>query len=303
MGTQKELPLRERTGGLRFIEFITDSWPFKNFILLCIIANAIALGIDAHFGDNNPWHAYIEEADTIFLAIFTGELILEFLAVGPRRYFRNGWNIFDMIVVGMSYLSAMPFISALRTLRILRVLRLVSAVPQMRRVVEALLGAMPGIFATMAVLSIVFYIGSVMATTLFRGEPGFGDLGQSALTLFQLTQFDGWGDTVRSVTANGHPWAWAFFLGFNLIAAFAVLNLFIGVIVDAVTETRNAEIKEDMAEIDQNVADIEEGVGDIAVAQEDAAVIQKRILDELTSLRGEITALRAVAPPAGGTQF
>lgn len=296
-GAQAPLPLKDKSdakGGIDFIFFITDSWLFKNFILLCIILNAIALGVDAHFGESNPWHAMIEEADTIFLSIFTAELILEFLAVGPRRYFRNGWNIFDVLVVGASYISAMPFISALRTLRILRVLRLVSAVPQMRRVVEALLGAMPGILATVAILGIVYYIGAVMATTLFGATHPelFGGLDHSALVLFQLTLFDDWGNIVNEM-GQTYPWAWAFFLGFTVISAFAVLNLFIGVIVDAVQETRNAEIKEDVSEIQEDVSDIEEDVEDIAEAQEDAAVLQRRILEELTALRGEVAAMRA----------
>jgi len=288
----------EQRGGLRFVAVVTDSWLFKNFILLCIIANAIALGVDAHFGESNPWHAYIEQADNVFLAIFTGELALEFLAAGPRRYFRSGWNWFDVIVVGVCYLATSPAISALRTLRVVRVFRLISAVPQMRRVVEALFGAMPGILATLAVLGVVFYIGAVMATMLFEGADGFRDLGESALSLFALTQFDGFGDTIARLQPD-YPFAWAFIMVFVVIAAFAVLNLFIGVIVDAVQETRNAEVAEDVAEIERDVSGIGEDIEDIAEAQEDAAMVRRRILDEISALRTEIAALRAErAPPA-----
>ena len=289
--TSASKPARPR-GGLRFIAIITESWPFQTFILLCIIANAIALGIDAHFGENNPWHHYIEEADTIFLAIFTGELVLEFLAAGPRRYFRNGWNVFDCIVVGICYVATNPAISALRTLRVIRVFRLISAVPQMRRVVEALFSAMPGILATFAVLIVVFYIGAVMSTTLFHDQVGFRNLGESALSLFQLTQFDGWGDTVTRLNEH-YPYAWAFILGFTVIASFAVLNLFIGVIVEAV-QSAPKDIELETAE---DVADVQERVQEVQVAQEDAATLQRRILDELSAMRAEIAALKGQAPP------
>ncbi|MBL8551547.1 MAG: ion transporter [Hyphomonadaceae bacterium] len=274
----------ERRGGIRWIAWLTESSVFQVFILLCIVANAAALGIDAHFGENNPWHMYIEEADTVFLGVFTVELILEFLAQGPRRYFRNGWNIFDVIVVGICYVAVNPAISALRTLRVVRVFRLISAVPQMRRVVEALFGAMPGILATFAILIVVFYIGAVMATTLFRGEDGFHDLGQSALTLFQLTQFDGWGDTIARLQPK-YPWAWAFIMTFTIIGAFAVLNLFIGVIVEAVQEAPREEIKAEMDEV-------QEGVHEVHISQEDAEIVQRRILSEIVALRAEIAALR-----------
>lgn len=276
-------------GGIRFLQWITESGIFQFFILACIIANAAALGIDAHYGDDNPWHSYIEQADNYFLMIFTVELVLEFLAQGPKRYFRNGWNWFDVIVVGVCYIATNPAISALRTLRVVRVFRLISAVPQMRRVVEALFSAMPGILATFAILTVVFYIGAVMATTLFRGEAGFNDLGESALTLFQLTQFDGWGETIQRLQPN-YPFAWAFIMGFTIIGAFAVLNLFIGVIVEAV----QAAPKEIELETQKSV----EGV---AESQEDAAAVQRRILEEIAALRAEVHSLRSAATPPSGT--
>lgn len=285
---QGELLGGQRRGGIKLFRWLTENWLFQNFILLCIIANAIALGIDANYGPEWPYHHLIDNLDQYFLWIFTAELILEFLAQGPRRYFSNGWNIFDVIVVGICYVAISPAISALRTLRVLRVFRLVSAVPQMRRVVEALFGAMPGILATSAILFVVFYIGAVMATTMFRTEAGFTNLGESALSLFALTQFDGWGDTIARLNAV-YPLAWVFLMSFTVIAAFAVLNLFIGVIVDAVQETRN----EQTAEIKADVDTIEEGVTDIQTAQEDAAALQKALLDEVRALRSEVAALRA----------
>ncbi|MBU6371295.1 MAG: ion transporter [Alphaproteobacteria bacterium] len=279
-----------RKGGIRFLQVITESWLFKNFILLCIIINAIALGVDAHFGESNPWHYIIEELDTVFLAIFTAELLLEFLAQGPRRYVRDGWNLFDCVIVGVCYVSMAPAISALRTLRVLRVLRLVSNVPQMRRVVEALIGATPGILATTMVMAVVFYIGSVMATTLFGQHfPNeFGDLGKSSLKLFQLTLFDDWGATVAEL--NGvYPWAWVFILGFTILSAFAVLNLFIGVIVDAVQETRT---NEQTAAIKKEVDEIDVSVEELSEAQSEANQELRVILKELKTMRAELAAMR-----------
>ncbi len=275
--------------GIPLFRWLTRNWLWDTFILLCIIANAAILGYDAHVGEAGPWHGKIEEWNTYFLFIFTGELVFEFLAQGPRKYFRNGWNVFDVIVVGLSYIAVSPAISALRTLRVVRVFRLVSAVPQMRRVVEALFGAMPGILASFAILSVVFYIAAVMGTTLFHTDPGFKDLGASLISLFALSQFDGWGDTIARL--QGHnPYAWVFVIGFTIIAAFAVLNLFIGVIVEAVQAAPQEEIKEEIEEVQGDVVEIQE-------AQEDAAVVQQRILEELRALRTEVASLRAASPP------
>ena len=289
--TKPKAKRKKSRDGIPLFRWLTRNWIWDGFILICIVANAAILGIDAHFGESGPYHAQIELWNMYFLFIFTGELVFEFLAQGPRKYFTNGWNIFDVIVVGLSYIATSPAISALRTLRVIRVFRLVSAVPQMRRVVEALFGAMPGILASFAILAVVFYIAAVMGTTLFHSDPGFSDLGQSMLSLFALSQFDGWGDTITRLQVQ-NQYAWIFVLGFTLIAAFAVLNLFIGVIVEAVQAAPQEEIKDDIEEVHGDVEEIQ-------VAQEDAAVVQQRILDEVRALRAEIATLRGGgAPPA-----
>jgi len=277
------------SGGVRFLRWLNGNVFWDTFIFLCIVANAAILGYDAHYGPTNAYHSLIEQWNTYFLLIFTVELVLEFLAQGPKRYVRNGWNIFDVIVVGLSYAAYNPAIAALRTLRIIRVFRLISAVPQMRRVVEALLTALPGILVTLAILAIVFYIGAVMGTTLFHAEEGFRNLGESALTLFALSQFDSWGETIAALQPK-YPYAWFFVLSFTVIAAFAVLNLFIGVIVEAVQAAPHEFIKEELEDIEDEVEDISEEL-------EDAAVVQQRILDEVRALRAEVAALKGGAPP------
>ena len=279
-------PKTKNRGGIPLFRWLTRNWVWDTFILLCIVGNAAILGYDAHFGETNPYHALIEQWNMYFLLIFTGELALEFLAQGPRKYFTSGWNIFDVLVVGLSYIAFSPAISALRALRVVRIFRLVSAVPQMRRVVEALFGALPGILASFAILAVVFYIAAVMGTTLFHNDPGFKDLGASLLSLFALSQFDGWGDTIARLQQQ-NPYAWVFVIGFTIIAAFAVLNLFIGVIVEAVQAAPQEEIKEDIEEVQD--------------AQEDSADMQRRILEEVRALRAEISVLRGGgggAPPA-----
>lgn len=283
-------PKKKKKGGIALFRWLTGNPVWDTFIFLLIVANAAILGYDAHYGELDPYHLQIEQWNMYFLWAFTAELVLEFLAQGPSKYFRNGWNIFDVLVVGLSYIAVSPAISALRTLRVVRVFRLVSSVPQMRRVVEALFGALPGILATMAILAIVFYIGAVMGTTLFHGDPAFHDLGTSLFTLFQLSQFDGWGDTLQRLQGQ-NPYAWIYIIGFTVIAAFAVLNLFVGVIVEAVQQAPHDVMKEELDELEVEVEDI-------AVAQEDAAVVQRRILDEVRALRADIATLRGAAPGA-----
>ncbi len=257
-------------GGVRFLQHVTGSGAFKGFILLCVVANAVVLGYDAHMGPGHAQHHLVEQINHYFLYLFTVELALEFLAAGPRRYFRDGWNVFDFLIVGAGYLAFIPDVTALRALRALRVFRLVSNVPQMRRVVEALAHALPGIGSALLVMGIVFFIGGVMATTLFRAQEGFHNLGETMISLMQLAFFDNWGDTVRRLNAS-HPGGWIFLVIFTLISAFAIINLFIGVIVDAVQQMPLSGDKK----------------------PDDPAAVQRQLLLEVQALRAEIAAMRA----------
>jgi len=280
---------RQPSEGLGLFRWLTGNWYWDGFILACIVVNAVILGVDAHLGPGNPYRALIEQWNMYFLLIFTVELLFEFLAQGPRKYFRNGWNIFDVIVVGLSYIAVSPAIAALRTLRVVRVFRLVSAVPQMRRVVEALFSALPGILASFAILAVVFYIAAVIGTTLFHNDPAFRDLGASLLTLFALAQFDSWGDTVVRLQQY-NDFAWLYLITFTVIAAFAVLNLFVGVIVEAVQAAPQEEIKDEIEEVQEEVSELQD-------KQDDAAFVQNRILKEVQALRAEVAALKG-QPPA-----
>ena len=139
---------------------------FDRAIIGIIAANAITLGLEtspamsARLG--NLFHAI----DRTALGIFVAELLLRFF-VYRSRFFRDPWRVFDFVVVGIALMPATGALSVLRTLRVLRVLRLVSMVPSMRRVVSALLAALPGMASIIGLMSLVLYVSAVMATKLF----------------------------------------------------------------------------------------------------------------------------------------
>jgi len=87
--------------------------------------------------------------------VFVLELLLK-LVVYRTRFHRDPWNLFDFTVIGIALVPASGSFSVLRALRILRTLRLVSAEPSMRRVVGALLHAIPGMGSIAALLEVIF---------------------------------------------------------------------------------------------------------------------------------------------------
>ena len=93
--------------------------------------------------------------DRICLAIFVVELVLKLL-VYRLRFFRDGWNIFDFVIVAVSLVPAAQSLSVLRSLRILRILRVVSVALRLRRVVEGFITALPGMASVFLLMGIIF---------------------------------------------------------------------------------------------------------------------------------------------------
>jgi voltage-gated sodium channel len=143
-----------------------DSAPVRNTIIGVIVFNAIILGMETSDTLMAAAGPLILALDRACLAIFVIEIALKLVALGGR-FFRSGWNLFDFVIVGIALVPAAQGLSVLRALRILRVLRILSVVPSLRRVVEGLMTALPGMGSVFLLMSIIFYIGAVMATKLF----------------------------------------------------------------------------------------------------------------------------------------
>ncbi|MFU2488813.1 ion transporter [Thauera sp. WH-1] len=255
------------------LKALVESSRFQNFIIAVIVINAITLGLETSPSVMATAGSLLVVLDRIALAIFVLEIVLK-LIVYRHNFFRSGWNVFDFLIVGVTLLPVGEGVSVLRALRILRALRLISVVPSMRKVVSALLRAIPGMSSVLTLLLLVFYVSAVMATKLFAGDfpEWFGSIGASFYTLFQVMTLESWSmGIVRPVMAV-HPLAWLFFVIFILTTTFAVLNLFIAIVVDAMNTSDHAEQEE---------------------TRELVASEHEQVMAELRNLRQELAELRA----------
>ncbi len=257
------------------IRALVEHKRFQQFIIWVIVVNAVTLGLETSQAVAREFGGVLHVADRVMLGIFVVELALRLFAF-RWRFFRDSWNVFDLIIVGISLIPATGPFSVLRALRVLRVLRLISAVPAMRRVVAGLLAAVPGMASIGALLALIIYVAGVMATKLFGhiAPEYFGDLGTTLFTLFQTMTGEGWPDIAREVMATA-PFAWIFFVIYILVSSFAVLNLFIAVIVNGMEKT----VTTDLVEAEEQHA-------------ADQAASDQLILAEIRALRREVAALQ-----------
>ncbi|MEP0314720.1 MAG: ion transporter [Hyphomonas sp.] len=263
---------------------------FRHLVITLIIVNAVILGVLTYRETLPP--SLVVSLDVIDQAItyvFAIEILLK-LFVYRLQFFRGGWNWFDFIVIGVSLIPGSQAFGVLRALRVLRILRLLHIVPMMRRITEALMKALPGMGAIFAVLALITYVAAVMATNMYGNTENeevtelFGDLPRSAYSLFQVMTMDGWRfEVVQKVIDDGNPYAWMFFLIFIFIASFAILNLFIALIVDSLAAEQQAIIEEGLDELEEELED------ELMTAEKGRAAVLTAIQD----MRSEIAALRA----------
>jgi voltage-gated sodium channel len=244
---------------------LIESSRFQNAIMAVIVINAIIIGMETSPMMMERYGSILGALDQIAIGIFIVEILLK-LFVYRLSFFKNGWNIFDFVIVAAALLPTGGSLSVLRALRILRALRLVSTMPKMRKVVQGLFAAIPSMGTVIILLALLFYIAAVMATKLFGSEfpQWFGSIGASLYSLFQIMTLESWSMGIVRPIMEVYPWAWAFFVPFVLVTSFVVLNLFIAIIVNAMHEEADEE----------------------QTAQRD------EILDEVRAIRREIKAMR-----------
>ncbi len=272
----------------RFIEL---AW-FRRTILALIIINAVLLGVLTYRVQLADWFVTsLEILDHGITAVFVLEIGLK-LIVYRMKFFKLGWNWFDFIVVGVSLVPGGSAFGVLRAMRVLRVLRLLRVIPTMRHIVEALMKALPGIGAVVAVLALVIYVGAVMTTNMYGDTDNpevalmFGDLPRSAFSLFQVMTMDGWRfEVVQKVIDDGNPYAWIFFLIFILIASFAILNLFIALLVESLQTEQRALMEEGLDEIED---ELEEEFSEAVGEREQMMAMMKEMKEELQALKQAI---------------
>ncbi|MCB4795846.1 ion transporter [Pseudomonas sp. NP21570] len=264
------------TSTRRRLQQLIEQPAVQRSILLLIVINAAILGMQTSPALVASWGEQLRVLDMLILGVFVVEIAAR-IYVHRAAFFRDPWSLFDFTVVAIALVPASGPFSVLRALRVLRVMRMVTMVPSMRRVVGALLSAIPGLGSIAMVLALVFYVSAVIATGLFGADfpEWFGNLGRSIYTLFQVMTLESWSMGIVRPLMDVFPYAWVFFIPFILIATFTMLNLFIAIIVNAMQTVTDAEHEATQASIE--------------AAREH---IEADLHEEVRALRGEIAELK-----------
>jgi voltage-gated sodium channel len=236
---------------------------FELFVVSVILLSALVIGAKTYSMPPEliSFIGFLDIGITIFFLI---EISIRFAGdPNKRRFFFNGWNVFDTIIVVVSLIPIEDSELALvgRLIRIFRVLRMISVVPELRILLNSLIKALPQLGYVLMLMFIIFYIYAAVGTTFFASINSvlWGDISISMLTLFRVMTFEDWTDVMYEVmTVYGY--AWGYFLSFIFLTTFAFLNMVIGIVVN-VMENENAA--ERMADGEPSMTDLRNEIAEI----------------------------------------
>ena len=221
---------------------IVDARAFNILIVAMILITALGLGLETSRSLGAEYGRAILLAYDVALAVFVVEAAIKLTAVAPRfgRYFGNGWDLFDFVVLVLAFLPETgDFALIARLARLLRVLRVATVLPQLRLIVATLIRSLPGLGNVMLLLSVLYYVYAVAGVHLFQDHDPthWRSLGIGLLTLFRVMTLEDWTD-VMYIAMELHPMAWLFFVSFVMLAAVIMINLVIAVVINNLQDAR-----------------------------------------------------------------
>ena len=209
---------------------------FEFSVIAIIVVSALLIGAKTYEETSRfqQWLLVLDIAVTLFFLV---EIIIRMAAERRLRdFFKQGWNVFDFLIVTASLIPMQDseLVLLARLLRIFRVLRLVSMIPELRLLVAALFKSIPRMGYVALLMFIIFYIYAAIGSFLFHevDEQLWGNISLAMLTLFQVATFESWATAVLYPTMEYYPYAWIYFLTFIFLNAFIFLNMMIGIVLD-----------------------------------------------------------------------
>jgi voltage-gated sodium channel len=267
---------------------IVYSSPFELSIAFVILLNAISLGVLTMPGLSDGARESFEAFDRLALYVYTAELILRMISYGskPLEFFRRGWNIFDFLIVALSPIFAGQTV-VLRLLRLLRLIRIFRFLPEVKVLTISIVRSIPPLLSMSVLIFLALFIYGMAGVYLLGDELPlhWGDITIALTTLFILLTLENFPVYLEEAILVS-PLALPFFLSYIFIVVFTVLNVFIGIVLNAMDEARseNREKLEKLKKLDELALEI------------DNITVDGKVTDQvILVLREKLAALEAMA--------
>jgi voltage-gated sodium channel len=251
---------------LHWLSKVVYSTPFEAFIAFVILINAVSLGLLTMPGVEGSTRAAFEKLDSFALYIYTAELVIRMISYGkkPWEFFRRGWNIFDFAIIALSPIFAGQIV-VLRLLRLLRLIRIFRFLPEVRVLTLSIMRSIPPLLSMGVLIFLALFIYGMAGVYIF-GEDlpiHWGDISIALTTLFILLTLENFPVYLEEAVLVS-PWALPFYLSYIFIIVFTVLNVLIGIVLNAMDEARSENKKriEKIKQLDEIIHEVDDMTSD-----------------------------------------
>ncbi|MGW0434469.1 ion transporter [Micromonospora sp. NPDC003197] len=210
-----------------------------------IILNAIVLGVETYDRALAEAGIALVAIEYVFLSCFVLELGLRFGAHlnAPRGFFRDGWNLFDLLIICAPLLPGVrENVTLLRLVRLARIVRAVRLFPGLRIVIGGVLRSLPGLASFLLIAALTIYLYAMVGWMAF-GEAypdRYGTVGRAMFTLFLLLSLDGITDAFNAGRAVSE-WSIIYYASYIIMASYLLTNLLVGIVLKALEDAHEAE--------------------------------------------------------------
>jgi voltage-gated sodium channel len=228
------------------ISKLVKSNTFMYTITVVIIINAILIGVELSYDEG-----LVPFLQNLCITIFIIEIALRWIGKDSvKDYVKNGWNWFDIIIVGVSLIPPNIFeqgevISAFRVIRVFRVFRLLKAFPSIGLMARVLIKSVTSLLQAIGFLLIFMYLYALIGVILFKGESQitnqnglkidpFGTISEATFSLFRVTTAEDWTDLRYDLMESdeNNLLVNIYFVSWMILSAFLLVNIIVGAIVN-----------------------------------------------------------------------
>ena len=267
---------------IKWLSRIVYSSPFELLIGFVILVNAISLALLTMPNSNSTTRSFYETLDRYAFYVYVGELLLRMTSYGikPWEFFKKPWNIFDFSIIALSPIFASQIV-ILRLLRLLRLIRIFRFLPEVRVLTSSIARSLPPLLSMGVLIFLALFIYGMAGVYVFGDEiPNhWGDISKALTTLFILLTLENFPNYLEEATLVS-PWALPFYLSYIFIIVFTVLNVLIGIVLNAMDEARSDNKKriDKVKQLDQIIQEVELITADGKVTEEEIKQLREKLL-------------------------
>ncbi len=268
-------------GRVGWLTRLVYSSPFEFFIAFVILVNATSLAILTLPDLDSSVREACEQIDLICFAIYGTELVLRIISYGrrPQDFFKEGWNIFDFIVIAISPLFAGQTV-VLRLLRLLRLFRIFRFLPEVRVLTTSIVRSLPPLMSLAVLIFVALFMYGMVGHYLFGDSDteNWGSITRAMTSLFILLTLENFPNYLEAGVAVS-PWALPYFLSYVFVVVFTVLNVLIGVVLNAMDEAReeNRQRAKRIGQLTEIVDEVETMTEDGKISEEELKRLREKV--------------------------